>query len=242
MLGPELKIHIVEPGVFLVVHRFPGCCNSLIVQCAENDFVWVDTPLTNAATEQVHRWLCKTYSDPNNSQINTGFHNDNLAGNGYLIEKGIECYGSDLTVKLLEERWHETVQQVLPYYQESGERYRDALVNGKMVSPSELYPLKEGLSLEIGNESVQVYFPGPSHTQDNVVVYFKNRQILFGGCMIRGIESKGLGFTGDADIAAWPTSVQKVLEKFPDTRIVVPGHGPCGNLDLIRHTISLCKP
>jgi len=202
----------------------------------------VDTPCTDQATESVHRWLRQTFPDPNVTQINTGFHNDNLGGNGYLIGQGIPCYGSDLTPKLIAERWEQTKQQALPYYAAAGEKYRDAFVNQELVPPNKLYPLSQGLTLRIGRESVEVFFPGASHTLDNVVVYFKNRRILFGGCMIKALEARTLGFVGDADMAAWPGSVQKVLDRYPRSRILIPGHGAWGDLELARHTIRLCAP
>jgi metallo-beta-lactamase class B len=82
ILDEDLQIQRVEPGVFMVVHRFPGVCNSLIVRCSQRDFVWVDTPCTDQATEKVHRRLKRTFADPNVIQVNTGFHNDNLGGTG----------------------------------------------------------------------------------------------------------------------------------------------------------------
>jgi glyoxylase-like metal-dependent hydrolase (beta-lactamase superfamily II) len=241
IIDEELQIKTIEPGVFLIEHRFPGPCNSLLVQCPNNTFVWVDTPLTDQATQKVHEWLLQTYTDPNIIQINTGFHNDNLAGNGYLINQGIPCYGSDLTPTLIKECWDQTVQKVLPYYERAGQRYRNVLINHKLVSPNKLYPLSKGLVLEIGTESMEVYFPGPSHTRDNVVVYFKQRRLLFGGCMIKALNARTPGFTGDADMKAWPTSAKKVLERYPEARIVIPGHGHWGDLDLVRHTIKVCE-
>ncbi len=239
-IAPGLNVQTIERGVYLVVHRFPGACNSLLVQCDTDTFVWADTPLTNRATEQVHQWLKKRHNDPNVIQINTGFHNDNLAGNGYLIAQGIPCYGADLTPKLIKECWPRTVAMVLPYYERAGEQYQKGLL-APLVPPNRLYPLNEGLQLQIGEESIEIYFPGPSHTRDNVVVYFKNRGILFGGCMIKGANARTPGFTGDADMAAWPDSVQKVLERYPAARVVVPGHGRWGDHMLTRHTIRLLR-
>jgi glyoxylase-like metal-dependent hydrolase (beta-lactamase superfamily II) len=241
LLSDDLEIRSLQPGVFLVIHRFPSGCNSLIIQCSERDFVWVDTPCTDDATRQVHEWLKANYADPNVVQINTGFHNDNLGGNAYLIAQGIPCYGSDLTPKLIAECWEQTKQKVLPYYVQAGDEYRDAFISQKLVAPNKLYPLTEGLTLRVGAESVEVHFPGASHTPDNVVVYFKNRRILYGGCMIKALTAGTPGFIGDADMAAWPVSVQKVLDRFPQTRLVVPGHGAAGDLALLTHTIRVCK-
>ena len=115
------------------------------------------------------------------------------------------------------------------------------MVSQTLDPPNRLYPLTEGLTLTVGRETVEVYFPGPSHTVDNVVVYFRGRDLLFGGCMIKALGARNPGFTGDADMAAWPWSAQKVLERYPKARLVVPGHGPVGTLELVRHTIDLCR-
>jgi glyoxylase-like metal-dependent hydrolase (beta-lactamase superfamily II) len=240
-LSEDVEIQPVESGVFIVVHRFGGACNSLLVQCAPREFVWVDTPCTDDATSQVHQWLKRTFTDPNIIQINTGFHNDNLGGNGYLIAQGIPCYGSDLTPRLIAERWEHTRQMVLPYYAQAGEKVREIFLGQRLVPPNKLYPLAQGLTLRAGDESVEVFFPGPSHTADNVVVYFKNKRILFGGCMVKTLAARTPGFVVDADMAAWPISVQKVLDRFPDAQRVVPGHGAAGDLALLPHTIRLCE-
>ena len=241
-LSDEVQLEPIEAGVWLVVHRFAGGNNSLLVRCEERWFVWVDTLCTDEATRLVHDWLKATFTDPNVIEINTGFHNDNLGGNGYLIGQGVPCYGSDVTPKLIAECWAETVRKVLPYFEgEANKKYRDVLISQKLVAPNRLYRLAEGLTLKVGPETVEVHFPGPSHTVDNVVVYFRGRRLLFGGCMIKALASRSVGFTGDADMAAWPASVRKVLARYPDARVVVPGHGAWGDLSLVRHTIALLE-
>ncbi len=241
-LSDEVQLEPIEGGTWLVVHRFAGGNNSLLVRCEERRFVWVDTPCTDEATRLVYEWLKTTFSDPNVVEINTGFHNDNLGGNGYLLGQGVPCYGSDVTPRLIAECWAETVRKVLPFFEgEANKKHRDILVKQKLVAPNRLYPLAEGLTLKVGPETVEVHFPGPSHTVDDVVVYFPSRRLLFGGCMVKALASRTPGFTGDADMAAWPVSVRKVLARYPDARIVVPGHGRWGDLSLLRHTIELLE-
>lgn len=242
VLGDEVQLQPIEAGVWMVVHRFAGGNNSLLVRCDERRFVWVDTPCTDEATRLVYEWLTATFADPNVIEINTGFHNDNLGGNGYLLGQGVPCYGSDITPGLIAECWAETVRKVLPYFDgEANKKYRDILVRQKLVAPNRLYPLAEGLTLTVGPETVEVHFPGPTHTVDNVVVYFRNRRLLYGGCMIKALGARTPGFTGDADMAAWPKAVRKLLSRYPDARLVVPGHGVWGDLSLVQHTIDVCK-
>lgn len=239
-LSDEVQLQPIEDGVWLVVHQFAGGNNSLLVRCDERRFVWVDTPCTDDATRLVYEWLKTTFPDPNVIEINTGFHNDNLGGNGYLLSQGVPCYGSDVTPRLIAECWAETVRKVLPYFEgEANRKYRDIVINQKLIAPNRLYRLVEGLTLKVGPETVEVHFPGPSHTVDNVVVYFPSRRLLFGGCMIKALASRSPGFTGDADMAAWPGSVRKLLARYPDAHIIVPGHGRWSDLLLLRHTIGL---
>ncbi len=241
-LGEDVRVEAVEAGVWLVVHRFAGGNNSLLVECGEGRFVWVDTPCTEEATGRVYAWLRGTFGEPNVIEINTGFHNDNLGGNGYLIGRGVVCYGSDVTPGLIERCWAETVRKVLPYFEgEANREYRDILVRQKLAAPNRLYPLAEGLVLKVGAETVEVYFPGATHTVDNVVVYFRGRRLLYGGCMVKALGARTPGFVGDADMAAWPVSVGKLLERYAEARVVVPGHGACGDLGLVRHTIEVCE-
>ena len=46
-------------------------------------------------------------------------------------------------------------------------------------------------------------------------------------------------FDGDADLEAWPASVERFLELDFDT--VIPGHGAAGGRELIEHTLAVLK-
>lgn len=93
--------------------------------------------------------------------------------------------------------------------------------------------------LELGIEGLEVYYPGPGHARDNIVVYYSPAKLLFGGCLIRPGKSRNLGNTGDADIDHWARAVSKVRDRFPQAEIVVPSHGPMGGRELLDHTIEL---
>ena len=57
--------------------------------------------------------------------------------------------------------------------------------------------------------------------------------------MVKSHESKKPGYTGDANMEEWPKSVEKVLKRYKDARIVVPGHGKWGDIELLSHMIDL---
>lgn len=85
----------------------------------------------------------------------------------------------------------------------------------------------------------EVFFPGPGHAPNNVVLWFPDQQILFGGCLIKSASADSLGFTGDADLRAWPEAVRRVAARYRPA-LVVPGHGPLALGDApLRHTLDL---
>jgi hypothetical protein len=47
------------------------------------------------------------------------------------------------------------------------------------------------------------------------------------------------GNLADADLKAWPNTIKKVMAKFPSARIVIPGHGDAGGLELLQHTLDV---
>jgi metallo-beta-lactamase class B len=88
---------------------------------------------------------------------------------------------------------------------------------------------------------VEVFFPGAGHAPDNVVVWHRESGVLFGGCFVKDAQAKNLGNVEDADVAAWPASLERTRERFSAARVVVPGHGPIGGMELLTHTQTLLR-
>jgi metallo-beta-lactamase class B len=85
---------------------------------------------------------------------------------------------------------------------------------------------------------VELFFPGAGHAPDNIVVWHAATKTLYGGCFIKALESD-IGWLHDADLAAWPSSLDHVLARYPAIENVVPGHGAPGGVELIEHTRAL---
>lgn len=241
-LAKDLLIQPIEDGVYVVTHNFPWPANALLVKISAEDFVLVDTPYTPEATSTLVNWLKSKYKQCRLVVINTGYHIDNLGGNEYLLQQGIPVYGSDLTARLIDDKGEKTRAELMNMLTAPADKYYyDAYKKLVFKKPDHLFKINEGLKLQVGNETIQVYYPGPSHAPDNVVVYFTNRKILFGGCMVKSGESQNLGFTGDANPDEWYKSVEKVAAKFPQSRFVIPGHGNLGDISLLKHTLKLLE-
>jgi metallo-beta-lactamase class B len=232
----ELTARQVQDGAYVITHAYPWPANALLVEMASGELVLVDTPYTPEAAQALLDWIAGEFGEREIVAINTGFHVDNLGGNSALIDAGIPVYGSNMIPELLEERGEETRAVLLDWLKSPRDRqYYDGHKVIPYVAPDHLFPLAEGLELQFGGELVQVYFPGETHAPDNVVVYFPDRKLMFGGCMI--LAGDTIGNTSDANMAAWPESIHR-LESF-EIDMLVPGHGDRLDPELIPHTLAL---
>lgn len=93
--------------------------------------------------------------------------------------------------------------------------------------------------LEFNGFRIEVFYPGPGHTEDNIVVWIPSDHVLFGGCLVKALENVSLGNVADANTEKWASSIQNLQIRYPNANIVVPGHGRIGSTDLLLHTIKL---
>jgi metallo-beta-lactamase class B len=82
--------------------------------------------------------------------------------------------------------------------------------------------------LTLMNGKVKVFFPGPGMTEDNLIVYFRDEKVLFGGELISNPPLEIFYRYKKEEILE---SLKKIENL--DIDIVVPGHGITGNRQLI---------
>lgn len=170
-----------------------------------------DTPMTEALTKQLMDWITNTLNVKVTQFAPNHWHSDCIGGLKYLHKLGIKSYANELTIKY-------------------------ALEN-KLAAPQNRF--KDSLTLFQGSKKIFCYFPGAAHSKDNIVVWIPSEKILFAGCMVKELSSATLGNTADGDLKAYPVTIKKVMEKFSDAGIVIPGHGKFGGRELLNHTLDM---
>lgn len=190
----------------------PFPSNGLIV-VTSNSVLIIDSAWGDSATTQLIRWTRKKFNKPIRWILSTHFHDDRLGG--------------------ITEAHRERVP-VIAYY-----LTKQLALKNQLPSPDAV--LERDSTLTFDGTTIQVFYPGGGHTQDNIVVYVPSSCVLFGGCLVKSAESTDLGFTGDAVIQDWPIAIDHVMRKFSDAAIIVPGHGETGGQDLLIHTLDLLK-
>ncbi|MFC1537793.1 subclass B1 metallo-beta-lactamase [Candidatus Latescibacterota bacterium] len=173
----------------------------------------VDTPWDDALTKMLVDWLRDNLAVEIEGVIVTHWHVDCMGGLNEIHKRGIKTYLQNLT--------------------------REIAAREKLPVPENGFDTK--LTLYINDKEIIAGYFGAGHTIDNIVVWVPAEKILFGGCMMKTLGSRGLGNTDDADLTEWPKTVNKVLERYSDAEIVIPGHGQYGDIKIIHHTLQLLQ-
>jgi len=145
--------------------------------------------------------------------IATHWHGDRTEGLEYYKKQGIKTYTTTLTDELSKKNGKKRAEFLMT---------QDTLFN-------------------IGEYSFEVYYPGAGHTEDNIVVWFSNEKVLYGGCLIKGAEADNLGYLGDGNIDEYETTLKKVKNKCPDPKFIIVSHHDWTNLNSLKKSIKLAK-
>lgn len=207
---PDLKIEKLEEGVYVhtsfeEVNGWGVVAKHGLVVLVNTDAYLVDTPITVKDTEKLVNWFVERGYKIKGS-ISSHFHSDSTAGIAWLNSQSIPTYASTLTNQLLNK-------------------------SGKAQAKHSF----EDVSFWWVKNKIEVFYPGPGHTQDNVVVWLPEKKILFGGCFVK---PDGLGNLDDANVEAWPHSTEKLISKYGNAKIVVPSHSEIGGASLLKLTLE----
>jgi metallo-beta-lactamase class B len=233
-IRPGLTVHAMARDAWVVTHEALHDSNVLVVRLPDETVILCSSPFDTDTTRALLAWLHTRLSPRRIVAINTHWHMDGTGGNAAYHEAGVATYASAQTQAYALERGQQMRRDAaegLP--SPLAEHVRETPV----VAAQHTFDAAAGLTLTFGGERVQVIYPGPAHSQDNVVVYFPERRLLFGGCMLKVGDS--LGYLGDASLDTWERALS-ALETLPASA-VVPGHGPSGGPEIIENTRRLVR-
>ncbi len=230
----QFSVQEVAAQTFVVTDRFYHESNVLVALMPDQTVFIASSPFEAKGAELLVNWIQQTLKPKRMVAINTHFHSDGTAGNPAYLNAGVEVWAGDKTLALQKAK-AESYRDIEARDFETKPELKQRILERKIAYADHIFPTEAGKEFLFGPEKVEVIYPGPAHTLDNVVVYLPERKVLFGGCMIRPKDS--LGPTADADLKAWSGSVSS-LQKL-DARVVIAGHSKVGGPELIQRTVEL---
>lgn len=218
-ISPDLELIKITKNAYLHVSyaTLPDfgrvSANGLIFINNSQAFLF-DTPWNDTLTRLLINYLRKTMKLQVTGFIPNHWHEDCMGGLNYLKSQKIKSYANQLTI--------------------------DIATGKGLPVPDEGF--KDSLRLNFGGKNICCYFLGAAHSLDNIVVWIPSEKILFAGCMCKSISADNPGNIADGNLSEYPKTIDRVIQKFKNAEIVIPGHGPAGGPELLTHTRSLFKP
>lgn len=208
----KLSAHVYQHISFLNTNSFGRVeCNGMVVVNNKEAIVF-DTPTDDKSSAELISYFSKQQGCTIKAIVPTHFHEDCVGGLESFRKNKIPAFASSQTIALLQAK-------------------DPAII-------SHLRSFDNSMQFTIGGKKVYAEYFGEGHTKDNVIGYFPDDNAVFGGCLIKEMNATK-GFLGDANLIAWPETVQKLKQKYPNTKIVIPGHGKSGGSELFDYTIKL---
>jgi len=181
-------------------------CNGLVYLNSGEAIVF-DTPTDDKVSRELIRWIRETKEHQVTAVVINHFHVDCVGGLSAFHELGIPSYANTLTQCLAKEKGNPVPQQ----------------------------GFTDLLELQVGKEKVINRFFGEAHSSDNIASYIPSESLLFGGCAVKSMGA-GKGNLADANETTWSGTMGKIKTAYPKVRIVVPGHGDPGGIELLEYT------
>jgi len=141
--------------------------------------------------------------------------------------------------------WHSDKTAGLEYYRQQGiKTYTTALtdeLSKKNNKKRAEFLMTKDTVFHVGQYSFETYYPGEGHTADNIVIWFKKEKILYGGCLIKGVDDKTLGYLGDANVTAYEATLKNVQKKCRKPTFIIIAHSDWKNINSLQHSIKMAK-
>lgn len=186
-------------------------CNGMIV-IDNGEALIFDTPADDPTSKELIDWIETNLKCEVKGIVVTHFHVDCLGGLTEFHKRQIPSYASNKTIDLAKSHnW------TLPQH-----------------------GFDNQLETQVGRKRILNKYFGEGHTRDNVVSYFNDEKVLFGGCLIKAVDA-GKGNLEDANVNDWSNTVEKIKVAFPKAELIIPGHGKTGGRELLAYTVKLFR-
>lgn len=172
----QLSEHVYEHISYLDTESFGKVsCNGMVV-VKDGEAIVFDTPTDEKSSRELIHYFTEKSPATIKAVVAIHFHTDCVGGLRAFHRKDIPSYASRRTINLLK--------------------------NKKDVPELPHNGFDDYLELEVGNKKVLAEFFGEGHTKDNVIGYFPEEKVIFGGCLFKE-EGAGKGNLEDANVQAW---------------------------------------
>jgi len=215
--NPKLKITPLT-GNFYIYTTYNTYQNSQVPAngmyvVTQQGVVMFDTPWDTTQFQPLLDSIQQRHHQPVIMAFATHWHSDKTAGLEYYRQKGIKTY---------------TTQRTDEWSKKNGAKRAEFLMN-------------KDTSFQVDAYGFDIYYPGPGHTDDNIVIWFPKEKVLYGGCLIKGASDTNLGFLGDGNVQEYVHTLKRVQQKYPKPKHIIVAHSDWKDLNSLSHSIEMAE-
>jgi len=174
----------------------------------------IDAQATPLMAREVIRRIRKITSKPIKYVVLSHYHAVRVLGASAY--KAQQVIASEATLEMIRERGRQDMASEIGRF--------PRLFRGKESIPGLTWPtlvFRDRMILMMGKLEVHIIHAGRGHTAGDSVVWIPSQKVLFSGDLV---EYKAGIYTGDAHLAEWPQTLDRLAALKP--RALVPGRGP----------------
>jgi metallo-beta-lactamase class B len=172
-LAPDVAVRQIDANLWMhtSTKRFPGdeiIPSNGLLDITGNEIILIDTAWNDRQTREICDWAAASLGRHVKMAIVTHAHSDRIGGVGYLHAQHIPVFGLKMTADIASKR--------------------------NVPGSDQTFTLPIGTTTQL--EGLELFYLGPGHAPDNIVIWFAAQRILFGGCLIKSAS----------DLSATPVS------------------------------------
>ncbi|MCB1214184.1 MAG: MBL fold metallo-hydrolase [Deltaproteobacteria bacterium] len=218
----EIKTQKIKEGFYLL----QGAGGNVLLQLGEDGIFLIDDDL-KGLSPKLQKAIQAISKKPIKFLLNTHWHFDHTGGNEAIGKGGSVIVAHENTRKYLsQDQVVELLQKTIP-------------ASPKVALP--VITFTQGLSFHFNGEEIQVeHIPG-AHTDGDAIVYFKKAGILHLGDLYFNGMYPFIDIQRGGHIDGMIAGVQKVLKKYPEDTILIPGHGPLSQVQELKDYLKMLE-
>lgn len=141
--------------------------------------------------------------------------------------------------------WHSDKTAGLEYYRQQGIKTYTTVLTDEFSKKNNMkraeFLMEKDTVFQVGQYAFETYYPGQGHTADNIIIWFKKEKILYGGCLIKGVDDENLGYLGDANVMEYASTLKKVKKKCRKPKFIIIAHSDWKNINSLKHSLVMAK-
>ena len=200
----------VTDGIYMLV----GAGGNIGIMVGEDGVIMIDDQYASA-NSAILKAVADITDKPVKFLLNTHWHADHTGGNELMGKAGSIIIAHDNVRKTLSEK------QFIEFFDRSVEPLN------KEGLP--VITFNDAITFHFNGDEIYVYHVEPAHTDGDVIVYFKNANVVHAGDIVFAGMYPFIDHERDGSAEGMIRAVSHLLETIDDSTRVIPGHGDlCG--------------